>query len=60
MDVARDKNEDTPFVGEDGAEVTLDLEAKAGSDLGGSACSPGRGGVADVGRFVDDEVPAFG
>lgn len=55
IDVARERNEETPFVGEEGADVTLDLDAKAGSDLGGSADvpatgSPGRGGVADVGR----------
>ena len=55
IDVARERNEETPFVGDEGADVTLDLDAKAGSDLGGSeelpaTESPGRGGVADVGR----------
>ena len=53
MDVARDRKEETPLVGEVGADVTLDLEAKAGKERGGSAAaawSPGRGGVADVGR----------
>lgn len=60
IDVALDKNEDTPFVGEDGADVTLDLDANAGSDLGGSAgCSPGLGGVADVARAGTDG-PATG
>lgn len=55
IEVARERNEETPFVGEDGADVTFDLDANAGRVFGGSAAgSPARGGVADVGRPEPD------
>lgn len=52
MDVARERNDETDFVGDVGADVILDLDVN-GSDLGGSVVDEvtfaSDAGIADVG-----------